>query len=47
MARGIPFHEARKLVIRGFFSQLIDTIEVPELRARIAEAVEAELEKPR
>jgi Fe-S cluster assembly protein SufD len=45
MARGIPFEEARKLVIRGFFGQLIDTIEVPELRGRIAEAIEAELEK--
>ncbi len=43
MARGIPFSEARKLVIRGFFAQLIGTIEVPELRTRIAEAVEAEL----
>jgi Fe-S cluster assembly protein SufD len=43
MARGIPFEEARKLVIRGFFGQLIDTIEVPELRERIAEAVESEL----
>jgi Fe-S cluster assembly protein SufD len=43
MARGIPFEEARRLVIRGFFGQLIGTIEVPELRERIAEAVEAEL----
>jgi Fe-S cluster assembly protein SufD len=43
MARGIPFAEARRLVIRGFFGQLIDTIEVPELRMRIAEAIEAEL----
>jgi Fe-S cluster assembly protein SufD len=43
MARGIPFHEARRLVIRGFFGQLIDTIEVPELRGRITEAVEGEL----
>jgi Fe-S cluster assembly protein SufD len=43
MARGIPFAEARKLVIRGFFGQLISTIEVPELRTRIADAVEAEL----
>ena len=43
MARGIPFAEARRLVIRGFFGQLIDTIEVPELRARITEAIEAEL----
>jgi Fe-S cluster assembly protein SufD len=43
MARGIPFAEARRLVIRGFFGQLIDTIEVPELRERIGEAIEAEL----
>ncbi len=43
MARGIPFAEARRLVIRGFFGQLIDAIEVPELRVRIAEAIEAEL----
>jgi Fe-S cluster assembly protein SufD len=45
MARGIPFEEARRLVIRGFFGLLIDTIEVPELRDRIAEAVEGELTK--
>jgi Fe-S cluster assembly protein SufD len=45
MSRGIPFTEARRLVIRGFFGQLIDTIEVPELRSRITEAIEAELTK--
>jgi Fe-S cluster assembly protein SufD len=45
MARGIPFAEARRLVIRGFFGQLIDTIDVPELRSRISEAIEAELER--
>ena len=45
MARGIPFAEARRLVIRGFFGQLIDTIEVPEFRMRIAGAIEAELER--
>jgi Fe-S cluster assembly protein SufD len=43
MARGIPFDEARKLVIRGFFGELIGHIEVPELRERISAAVEAEL----
>ncbi|HXW87002.1 MAG TPA: Fe-S cluster assembly protein SufD [Streptosporangiaceae bacterium] len=43
MARGIPREEARKLVIRGFFGQLIGQIEVPELRDRITAAVEAEL----
>jgi Fe-S cluster assembly protein SufD len=43
MARGIPFEEARRLVIRGFFGQLIATIEVPELRERITDAIEREL----
>jgi Fe-S cluster assembly protein SufD len=43
MTRGIPFDEARRLVIRGFFGQLISQIEVPELHDRITAAVEAEL----
>jgi len=43
MARGIPFDEARRLVLRGFFGELIGQIEVPELRERITSAVEAEL----
>jgi Fe-S cluster assembly protein SufD len=43
MARGIPYDEARRLVIRGFFGELISQIEVPELHERIAAAVEAEL----
>jgi Fe-S cluster assembly protein SufD len=43
MARGIPLAEARRLVIRGFFSELIGRIGVPELRDRIAGSIEAEL----
>jgi Fe-S cluster assembly protein SufD len=43
MARGIPAEEAKRLVIRGFFGELIGQIEVPELRERITAAVEAEL----
>jgi Fe-S cluster assembly protein SufD len=43
MARGIPYEEARRLVIRGFFGELIGRIDVPELRARVAGAIEAEL----
>jgi Fe-S cluster assembly protein SufD len=43
MTRGIPRDEARRLVIRGFFGELISQIEVPELRERITAAVEAEL----
>jgi Fe-S cluster assembly protein SufD len=43
MARGIPEDEARRLVIQGFFSQLIAKIAVPELRDRLTAAIEAEL----
>jgi Fe-S cluster assembly protein SufD len=43
MARGIPLAEARRLVIRGFFGELIGRIGVPDLRDRIAEEIEAEL----
>jgi Fe-S cluster assembly protein SufD len=43
MARGIPLAEARRLVIRGFFGQLISRIGIPEFRDRIAEEIEAEL----
>jgi Fe-S cluster assembly protein SufD len=43
MARGIPLAEARRLVIRGFFGELIGKIPVPVLRDRITAAVEAEL----
>ena len=43
MARGIPYADARRLVIRGFFGQLIGQIEVPELRDRVTSAIDAEL----
>jgi Fe-S cluster assembly protein SufD len=45
MARGIPLEEARRLVIRGFFGELINKIAVPELRDRITASVEGELTK--
>ncbi|HUJ07753.1 MAG TPA: Fe-S cluster assembly protein SufD [Streptosporangiaceae bacterium] len=43
MARGIPLAEARRLVIRGFFGELIGEIAVPELAQRITAAIEVEL----
>jgi Fe-S cluster assembly protein SufD len=43
MARGIPEGEARKLVVRGFFAELINKIPVEELRSRLGDAVEARL----
>ena len=42
-ARGISFEEARRLVIRGFFGELIAKIGVPELEERITSAIEEEL----
>ncbi|MEV5410593.1 Fe-S cluster assembly protein SufD [Thermopolyspora sp. NPDC052614] len=44
-SRGVPYDEARRLVIMGFFGELIERISVPELRERVLSAVEAELEK--
>ncbi|MFT4041799.1 MAG: Fe-S cluster assembly protein SufD [Gordonia sp. (in: high G+C Gram-positive bacteria)] len=43
-ARGIPEDTARRLVIRGFFREVIAKIAVPQLRERLELAVEAELE---
>ena len=47
MARGIPVEEARQLVIRGFFGELIAQLEVPELRDRISQSIDAELARTR
>jgi Fe-S cluster assembly protein SufD len=45
MARGIPENEARRLVVRGFFAELINKIPVEELRERLGDAIEARLAK--
>jgi len=43
-ARGIPEEQARRLVVRGFFHEILVKIGVPELRERLEAAIEAELE---
>ncbi len=43
MARGIPEAEARKLVVRGFFAEVINKIPVEELRERLGTAIETRL----
>jgi Fe-S cluster assembly protein SufD len=43
MARGIPADEARRLVVRGFFAEVVDAIDVPAIRERVDAAVEQEL----
>jgi Fe-S cluster assembly protein SufD len=44
MARGIPADEARRLVVRGFFAELVQQIGLPELEERLIAKIEAELE---
>jgi Fe-S cluster assembly protein SufD len=43
MSRGIPEAEARKLVVRGFFAELLGRIPVEALRDRLTSAIEARL----
>ncbi len=43
-ARGIPEDQARRLVVRGFFGELIQKIAVPAVRERLTDAIEHELE---
>jgi Fe-S cluster assembly protein SufD len=42
-ARGIPEEQARRLVVRGFFGEIIAKIAVPEIRDRLTDAIEHEL----
>ncbi|HWJ85289.1 MAG TPA: SufD family Fe-S cluster assembly protein, partial [Cellulomonas sp.] len=42
-SRGIPETDARRLVVRGFFAELIHQIGVPEIEERLISAIEAEL----
>jgi Fe-S cluster assembly protein SufD len=43
-ARGIPVEQARRLVVRGFFAEVLQKIAVSEIRQRLEAAIEAELE---
>jgi Fe-S cluster assembly protein SufD len=44
MARGIPQYEARRLVVRGFFAELVQQIGVPDIEERLLTKIEEELE---
>ena len=45
MSRGIPMHEARQLVIRGFFNEIVSLIKDEDLENRLMEGIEKELAK--
>ncbi|MEU7701990.1 Fe-S cluster assembly protein SufD [Streptomyces sp. NPDC039028] len=44
MSRGIPQAEARRLVVRGFFAELVQQIGLPDVEERLLAKIEAELE---
>ncbi|MGW4732817.1 Fe-S cluster assembly protein SufD [Streptomyces shenzhenensis] len=44
MARGIPEYEARRLVVRGFFAELVQQIGVADIEERLLSKIEEELE---
>jgi Fe-S cluster assembly protein SufD len=44
-SRGIPADRARRLVVRGFFADVVQQIGMPDLESRLTEAIDAELEK--
>ncbi|GAA4825874.1 Fe-S cluster assembly protein SufD [Streptomyces ziwulingensis] len=44
MARGIPQLDARRLVVRGFFAELVQQIGVADIEERLLTKIEAELE---
>jgi Fe-S cluster assembly protein SufD len=42
-SRGIPHDEATRLIVRGFFAEVLDRIDIPEVRDGVENAIEAEL----
>ena len=45
MSRGIPMDEARRLVVRGFFAEIISHIENEEIQERLMGRIDSELAK--
>jgi Fe-S cluster assembly protein SufD len=43
-SRGIPVDEARRLVVLGFFAEIIGRVGIPDIEARLLGAIETELE---
>ncbi len=43
-SRGIPAELARKLVIRGFFTEILGRLHLPEIEERLMKTIDANLE---
>ena len=44
-SRGIPYEEAERLVVFGFFQEVLDRVTLPEVRQSLEQAISDELEK--
>jgi Fe-S cluster assembly protein SufD len=45
-SRGIPYEEAQKLVVFGFFQEVLDRVTIPEVKASLEDAIAAEIAAP-
>jgi Fe-S cluster assembly protein SufD len=45
MSRGIPRTEAERLIVFGFFQEVLDRVDIPEIRDGLIASIEAELER--
>jgi Fe-S cluster assembly protein SufD len=43
MSRGIPRQEAERLIVFGFFQEVLDRVGIPEIRDGLVSAIEDEL----
>jgi Fe-S cluster assembly protein SufD len=44
-SRGIPRKEAERLIVFGFFQEVLDRVPLPEVREGLSHAIELELER--
>jgi Fe-S cluster assembly protein SufD len=44
-SRGIPFEEAERLIVFGFFQEVLDRVTLPEVRQNLEAAIASELEE--
>ena len=44
-SRGIPLEEAQRLIVTGFFQEVLDRVTLPEVRTNLEAAIAAELER--
>jgi Fe-S cluster assembly protein SufD len=45
MSRGIPEKEAERLIVFGFFAEVLDRVDIAEIREGLEDAIEQEIER--